>query len=454
MCDGDDRSPLGSSPATWWSASARRGARTTPRPCRSTRDLRAQQRSGCGSSPSRWSARSTLDLRSEPTAAAVRLLHRLARCSASTGAHRGRTRPRHRHVPGDRGGCAWQPELAVAVVERRVWGTTVAAAATAQGHRVRRRRPRTWPTSPPRWSAACSPTCPRRCPRCCGALDDQAALDADVGHLMAALPALVRAVALRRRPGHRRRRPARGRRRAGRADLRRPAAAVGGLDDDAAARLRDQVDAVHAAVAPARAATRPGAARAGAVARPLVPAAGRRDVPRPAGRPAHPAAAGRRAAGSGRGGRPAAPRRCRRRPGRGRGRLGGGFPGRRRPAAGPRRRAARAARRLGRGPAAEQEFDDVLPLLRRTFGAFDRAGAARTSAGRSRSSAAAAPMAPASCRPVDRDRAAAVLPHRGHDPGRCPASTPGADGAADPARSMDRALRRWRLRWTRPRRRP
>ncbi|MFF3758696.1 DUF5682 family protein [Streptomyces sp. NPDC002185] len=186
-----------------------------------------------------------LDLRKETDAGRSRLLHRLrllgvpwgepAAGRAGTGTFRETWRLR------------WEPELHVRVAEAGVWGTTVEAAATAKAES--------------RALAATALTdltaLAERCllagladalPVVMRALADRAALDTDVAHLADALPALARSL----RYGD-----VRG---TGTAALGEVAAglaervcvglppACAGLDADAAARMRDRLDAVHTAM--------------------------------------------------------------------------------------------------------------------------------------------------------------------------------------------------------------
>jgi hypothetical protein len=145
---------------------------------------------------------------------------------------------------------AWQPELSVAVIEASTWGTTVAAAARAV---VERRAKRASLADLTGLVETCLlASLPEALPPLLADLDARAALDQDVAHLMAALPALVRSL----RYG----------------DVRDPTrkdtaaltgvvdamaarvcaglpAAAGGLGDDAAQALLQGIDTVHAAVA-------------------------------------------------------------------------------------------------------------------------------------------------------------------------------------------------------------
>ncbi|EST39331.1 hypothetical protein N566_02575, partial [Streptomycetaceae bacterium MP113-05] len=133
-----------------------------------------------------------LDLRRDVDAARSRLLHRLrllgvhwgtptASGSGSTGTFRERWRLR------------WEPELAVRTAEAGVWGTTVLAAATAKA------RSAAVGTTVLAEVTSLAERClsadlPDALPAVLRVLADRAALDADVGHLVQALPALVRTV--------------------------------------------------------------------------------------------------------------------------------------------------------------------------------------------------------------------------------------------------------------------
>ena len=141
---------------------------------------------------------------------------------------------------------AWRPELAIAVVEAAVWGTTVESAATARvesvvagqslvelARTVERCLFAALPDALEQLLAACA---------------DQAARDADVEHLMEAVPALARAA----RYGDVRGTDTASLRETAEVLVRRTCAGLGratsGLDDESAVRVRDLVDAVHAAV--------------------------------------------------------------------------------------------------------------------------------------------------------------------------------------------------------------
>lgn len=186
-----------------------------------------------------------LDLRKETDAARSRLLHRLRLLDVgwgdpvegrgSTGTFRESWR------------LSWEPELHVRVAEAGVWGTTVLTAATAKAE-----------------SGAVAATAladvtalaehcllaglPDALPVVMRALADRAALDADVGHLADALPALARSL----RYGDVRSTDT--------AALAEVAAGLAericvglppactGLDADGAEALRRQVEAVHGAI--------------------------------------------------------------------------------------------------------------------------------------------------------------------------------------------------------------
>ncbi|AEE44894.1 DUF5682 family protein [Cellulomonas fimi] len=141
---------------------------------------------------------------------------------------------------------AWKPELSVAVVDAAMWGTTVPGAATAKVVDTAGN------AALPALTGLVEDVLAADLPDALGALlselDARAARDVDTAHLMAALPALVRAERYTDVRGTRT------------TDLTRVVdalvirtcaalpAAVSSLDDDAAARMRDAVDAVHAAV--------------------------------------------------------------------------------------------------------------------------------------------------------------------------------------------------------------
>ncbi|WP_442816526.1 DUF5682 family protein [Streptomyces sp. NBC_01304] len=187
-----------------------------------------------------------LDLRKDTDAARSRLLHRLRllridwgepaqSLRGSTGTFRETWRLR------------WEPELAVRVAEAGIWGTTVLAAATAKAGAD------AIGASALAEVTALAERCllaglPDALPVVMKVLADRAALDTDVGHLAQALPALVRAL----RYGD-----VRGTETAALADVAAGLAervfvglppACAALDADAAVEMRGHVDAVHTAV--------------------------------------------------------------------------------------------------------------------------------------------------------------------------------------------------------------
>lgn len=186
-----------------------------------------------------------LDLRKETDAGRSRLLHRLrllgvewgepAVSRGSTGTFRETWRLR------------WEPELSVRIAEAGVWGTTVLSAATARAEAdaVAARSLADVTGLAERCLLA---GLPDALPVVMRVLADRAALDADVGHLAQALPALVRSL----RYGDVRATDTRALAEVAAGLAERvfvglpPACAA--LDEDAAAGMRRHVDAVHGAV--------------------------------------------------------------------------------------------------------------------------------------------------------------------------------------------------------------
>jgi len=187
-----------------------------------------------------------IDLRKETGRSRSVLLHRLTALGIGWGTVTA-DRVRGTGTFHETWSLRWRPELAVAIIDAAPWGTTVATAATAKiidaagsakGLAV--------------VTAAVESVLLADLPDALApvlrALDEKAATDADVVHLMAAVPALARAV----RYGD-----VRGSDTAGLATVigaltarvcaGLPAAATS-LADDAAARLRDAVDAMQAAL--------------------------------------------------------------------------------------------------------------------------------------------------------------------------------------------------------------
>ncbi|MEU0209375.1 DUF5682 family protein [Streptomyces canus] len=186
-----------------------------------------------------------LDLRKENDAGRSRLLHRLRLLGVAWGeptASRGST-----GTFRETWRLRWEPELSVRVAEAGVWGTTVLAAATAKAEAD------AVSASGLGDVTALAERClladlPDALPTVMQILADRAALDADVGHLAQALPALVRSL----RYGD-----VRG---TGTGALTEVAAglaervfvglppACAALDAEAAEEMRRHVDAVHGAV--------------------------------------------------------------------------------------------------------------------------------------------------------------------------------------------------------------
>ncbi|MFJ6695973.1 DUF5682 family protein [Streptomyces sp. NPDC091272] len=186
-----------------------------------------------------------LDLRKDTDADRSRLLHRLrlldvgwgeaAVSRGSTGTFRESWR------------LCWEPELSVRVAEAGVWGTTVLTAATAKAES------RAGSATALADITALAEQCllaelSGALPVVMRALADRAALDSDVGHLAQALPALARTL----RYGD-----VRGTGTAGLAEVAAGLAericvglppACTGLDADGAAEMRAHVDEVHGAI--------------------------------------------------------------------------------------------------------------------------------------------------------------------------------------------------------------
>ncbi|MCK2217309.1 DUF5682 family protein [Actinomadura sp. ATCC 31491] len=224
------------------------------------RDLREQQRR-LRLRPEALDRELDLDLRKPLDLDRSHLLHRLRLLEVGWG------------TPGQARGkgtfretwtLQWRPEHDLALIEHAALGTTVAAAATRRARDLAAGGART-PADAGLVAGGYAPVAlaeltalveqclladlPAALPGVLAALSARAALDTDVTHLMAALPAMVRA----HRYGDVRGTPAEGLAVIVRSMLDRVRVglpvAVTGLDDDAAAALLKHVDAVHAAVA-------------------------------------------------------------------------------------------------------------------------------------------------------------------------------------------------------------
>jgi hypothetical protein len=209
------------------------------------KDLAAQQR-GLRLKPEASQRALDLDLRKDIDLNRSRLLHRLRLLDVPWGQPQSGRQSTGTFREGWR--LQWQPEFAVSLVEGSMWGTTVAAAATA---RVtdRARSASTLADVTALVEACLLGDLKEAYPPVLTALDARAAEDADVTHLMAALPALARTV----RYGDVRRSDVAGLATVttsllGRVCAGLPAAA-GSLSDEAAKDLRNHIDGVHAAIA-------------------------------------------------------------------------------------------------------------------------------------------------------------------------------------------------------------
>ncbi|WBB80721.1 DUF5682 family protein [Micromonospora sp. WMMD882] len=208
------------------------------------RDLAAQQKS-LRLKPEALDREVDLDLRQDVHLGRSRLLHRLRVLGVPWGEPDARRRGSGTFREQWR--LRWQPEFAVRLVEASAHGTTVASAATAAVAASARAA----------GSLAEVTALVEVClladlgdayPPVLRALDTRAALDSDVAHLMAAVPALVRTL----RYGDVRRSELGGLTEVTAGLLARIRAglpaAVNGLSGDAARELRTHLDAVHAAV--------------------------------------------------------------------------------------------------------------------------------------------------------------------------------------------------------------
>ncbi|GIM97786.1 DUF5682 family protein [Paractinoplanes toevensis] len=187
-----------------------------------------------------------LDLRKEIGLQRSRLLHRLRILGVPWGeppqARRGST-----GTFREEWRLRWQPEFAVRLVEGSMFGTTVLSAATAKVTRAAADAETLADVT------ALVETClladlTGAYPPVLAALDVRAALDADVNHLMAAIPALARTL----RYGDVRQTDVAGLATVTASLLTRVCAglpsAVGSVSDEAAKVLRDRIDGVHSAV--------------------------------------------------------------------------------------------------------------------------------------------------------------------------------------------------------------
>ena len=187
-----------------------------------------------------------LDLRKETDAARSRLLHRLSLLGIGWG-EPDVSRSRNTGTFRESWRLSWEPELSVRTAEAGIWGTTVATAATVKA--VTRATEARELGEVTRWAELCLLAgLDEALPQVMRQLADRAALDADVGQLAKALPALVRSVRygdVRGTDSASLRQVAEGL--AERICVGLPPACTG-LDADGAAELRDLLDAVRTAL--------------------------------------------------------------------------------------------------------------------------------------------------------------------------------------------------------------
>jgi hypothetical protein len=201
-----------------------------------------------------------LDLRKPTDLARSHLLHRLALLGVRWGIPRqGRTQ--NIGTFRETWELTWRPELDLALIEASMWGSTVTAAATARARSLASGAPGSAGDPESRGSPGAGALAEltalvERClladlgdalPAVLAAVRARAALDTDVTHLMAALPALVRAA---RYGDVRGTDPARLGEVATELMTRICAglpAAVASLDQTAERAMRDRIDAVHSA---------------------------------------------------------------------------------------------------------------------------------------------------------------------------------------------------------------
>jgi hypothetical protein len=134
-----------------------------------------------------------LDLRKETDLARSRLLHRLALLGIDWG------RPQEDAVRAtgtfrETWSLRWQPELSVSVIEAAMWGTTVEAGASARLRDVAHRADAGLAELTTAVESGLLADLAAALPELLVALEARAAVDLDVEHLTAALPALVRSM--------------------------------------------------------------------------------------------------------------------------------------------------------------------------------------------------------------------------------------------------------------------
>ncbi|RNL83942.1 DUF5682 family protein [Halostreptopolyspora alba] len=207
------------------------------------RDLAATQRA-LRFKPEALSKRITLDLRTERQRDRSVLLHRLRLIGVNWGVP-ARDQVRSRGTFRESWQVQWAPELDVAVIEASRWGTTVAGAATARARDLAASAE--LPTLTDLTERCLLAELTDALPEVLDAVARRAAADRDVTHLMGALPPLARSS----RYGDVRGTDAEALRTVADELLRRVcsglAPAVANLDDDAATTMTGLVDAVHTA---------------------------------------------------------------------------------------------------------------------------------------------------------------------------------------------------------------
>ena len=208
------------------------------------RDLAAQQRS-VRLKPEALERVLDLDLRRDIDLSRSRLLHRLRAIGVPWG--EADTTQRGTGTFREQWRLRWLPDFAIQLVESSMYGTTVVAAATTKVTDAARKAASLGDVT------ALVEVClladlADAYPAVLSALDARAALDADLGHLMAAIPALARTL----RYGDVRRTDVAGLATVTASLLTRVCAglpsAVGSLSDEAAKELRAHIDGVHSAV--------------------------------------------------------------------------------------------------------------------------------------------------------------------------------------------------------------
>ncbi|MCT2592342.1 DUF5682 family protein [Streptomyces sp. N2-109] len=187
-----------------------------------------------------------LDLRKEMDSSRSRLLHRLRLLAVEWG-DPARSRTAGTGTFRESWLLRWEPELSVRTAEAGVWGTTVLSAATAKAE-TEAAGATTLAEVTALAERCLLAELPDALPRVMRALADRAALDADVGHLAQALPPLVRSV----RYGD-----VRGTDTVALAEVAAGLAervcvglppACAGLDADGAAQMRGHLDTAHQAI--------------------------------------------------------------------------------------------------------------------------------------------------------------------------------------------------------------